>query len=218
MNHPPVISLPWAVWLLVIAIAGIELVLWAGAHGLVNHAGAAGWRVQALVALGITPELQGWMLTTGQTPPEHIARYFGFGFVHMGPAQALLVVVITAALGKFCADRLGSWRVLVVLALAQALGGFAFGLVAPAGAWLIGGYPLIFALAGCYTWLQWHSAQDGRARALAFALIGALVLARLALVLLAGGGMDWIADLVACAAGFALAASVTPGMVARLRR
>ena len=217
-DKSPFNPLPLAVWVLVLGIAGVELVLWAGAHGLVNWEGSAGWRAQALVAIGVSPDVQGWMLETRQTPPEHLLRYLGFGFVHLGPLQAALVIVITAALGKFCAERLGSWRVLAVLILAQAMSGFAFGLVAAPGAWLIGGYPMIFALAGCYAGLVWTSAEDRTARIKALTLVAVLLSGRMALAAFAGGGADWVADLVACAAGYTLGHILRPGLVARLRR
>jgi membrane associated rhomboid family serine protease len=207
---PFISPLPWAVWLLVLGVAGVELILWAGAHGLVNWAGSAGWRAQALAAFGINPGLQGWMVETGRYPADGLWRYVAFGFVHLGPLQALLVVVITAALGKACAERLGSVRVLVLLVLAQAAGGAAFGLVADPGAWLIGGYPMIFALAGAYAALMGTRA--------AIVLVAALVVARLALTAIAGGGMDWLADLVALVAGALLAKALDGPILARLRR
>ncbi|MBR3370341.1 MAG: rhomboid family intramembrane serine protease [Rhodobacteraceae bacterium] len=209
--------LPWAVWLLVLAISAVELVLWAGAHGLVNAAGAAGWRAQALAWAGVNPALQGWMVDSGQAPARHVLRYLVFGFVHMGPVQALLVVAITAALGKYCAERLGSARVLLVLAVAQATGGVAFGGVGDAGAWLIGGYPIIFALAGIYAALVRDTAPDRRALVVALALPVVLVVARLALAAIMGG-MDWIADVVACATAFVLVPVVRQGLLVRLRR
>lgn len=207
---PIVNTLPWAVWLLTLGVAGVELVLWAGAHGLVNWAGSAGWRAQALVAFGISPELQGWMWDTGRYPPERLWRYLAFGFFHLGPMQAVLVIVITAALGKACAERLGSAKVLVLLLLAQATGGVAFGLVADPGAWLIGGYPMIFALAGAYGALL-------RTRAALF-MVATLVVARLGLSAMAGGGMDWLADLTALGMGAAMAQALDGPVLARLRR
>ncbi len=210
--------LPWAVWLLVLAITGVELVLWAGAQGLVNWAGSAGWRTQAVTALGVTPNVQNWMLETRQTPPEHLARYIGFGLVHLGPLQAGIVVVITAALGKFCAEAIGSLRLLVILTLAQASGAVVFGMIAPLGAWLIGGYPLIFALAGCFAALTWADGADKRAQVMGAVLVSVLLAGRLALALIVGGGTDWIADIVACATGAALGLALRPGLIARLRR
>lgn len=211
-SHPaPIVNpLPWAVWLLTLGVAGVELVLWAGAHGLVNWAGSAGWRAQALVAFGVNAELQGWMWESGRYPAEGLWRYLVYGFVHLGPMQAALVVVITAALGKACAERLGSLKVLVLLMLAQAAGGVAFGLVASPGAWLIGGYPMIFALAGAYAVLMGTRA--------ALFMAGVLVFARLALVFMGGGGLDWLADLTAMAVGAALARVLDGPLLARLRQ
>ncbi|MCC1481727.1 rhomboid family intramembrane serine protease [Roseibaca sp. Y0-43] len=211
-SHPsPIVNpLPWAVWLLTLGVAGVELVLWAGAHGLVNWAGSAGWRAQALVAFGVNAELQGWMWESGRYPAEGLWRYLVYGFVHLGPMQAALVVVITAALGKACAERLGSLKVLVLLLLAQAAGGVAFGLVANPGAWLIGGYPMIFALAGAYAVLMGTRA--------ALFMAGVLVFTRLALVFMGGGGLDWLADLTAMAVGAALARVLDGPLLARLRR
>lgn len=207
----PVLNpLPWAVWLLTAAIAGVELVLWAGAHGLVNWAGSAGWRAQALVAFGISPELQSWMWETGRYPAEGLWRYLVYGFIHLGPMQAALVVVITAALGKACAERMGSLRVIVLLLVAQIAGAVAFGVFAAPGAWLIGGYPMIFALAGAYAALI-------RTRPALF-LVAVLVIARLALTVMAGGGMDWLADLTALGVGAALSRALDGPILARLRK
>jgi membrane associated rhomboid family serine protease len=202
--------LPWAVWLLALGIAGVELVLWAGAHGLVNWAGSAGWRAQALVAFGVNPDLQGWMWDSGRYPPEGLWRYLVYGFIHLGPMQAALVVVITAALGKACAERLGSLKTLLLLILAQVAGGVAFGLVADPGAWLIGGYPMIFALAGAYAVLMGSRA--------ALLMVAVLVVARIGLMLVAGGGMEWLADLTALATGAALAYMLDGPVLARLRQ
>lgn len=202
--------LPWAVWLLTLGVAGVELVLWAGAHGLVNWAGSAGWRAQALVLFGVSPDLQGWMIDSGRFPPEGLWRYLSYGFFHLGPVQAALVVVITAALGKACAARLGSLKVLVLLVVAQAAGGVAFGQVADPGAWLIGGYPMIFALAGAYAALL-------RTRHALF-MVAALVVARLVLTAMAGGGMDWLADLTALGIGAVLAWALDGPILVRLRR
>lgn len=202
--------LPWAVWVLTLCIAGIELVLWAGAHGLVNWAGSAGWRAQALITFGITPGLQAWMWESGRYPVEGLWRYFTYGFFHLGPMQAALVVVIAAALGKANSERLGSIRVLVLALVAQATGGVAFGMAADPGAWLIGGYPMIFALTGAYAVLM------GTRKAVFMA--ATLVVARLALTAMGGGGLEWVADLTAMGTGAMLARVLDGPVLARLRR
>lgn len=208
--------LPWAVWLLLIAVLGVEGVLWAAEHGLVNWPDSRGWRVQAIAHLGITPSVQDWMLATRQTPPEHVLRYLAYGFVHPGPAQAGLVAVVLAALGKACAEQLGSLRLLTVLVFVQMLSGLVFGLAAEPGTWLIGGTPLIFALAGAYAAIVLHGKSDARLSALG--LVAVLVVARLVLVLLADGGAIWVADLVALALGYLAAHLLRPGLRVRLRR
>ncbi len=209
--------LPWAVWTLIIALAGIELVLWVGAQGLIAQAGSAGWRAQAWAAFAVSADLQGWMIETRQTPPRDLLRYLGYGFVQFGPLHVLLIVALTAGLGKFCAECLGSWRLLLLVALAQAAGGVSFGLFAESGAWLIGGHPLVFALAGCFLWLVQHGEAPGPARIPALALIAILVAGRIGLALVIGG-MDWVADLTALGAGYALTSALRPGALALLRR
>lgn len=210
--------LPWAVWALVLPIAGVELVLSAGAHGLVNWPGSALWREGVMARLAVSPALQDWMLATGQVSLTHLARYAGFALVHHGPAQALLIVVILAALAKVAAEALGSGRVLVIVLLAQGLGAAAFGLTAPEGALLIGGHPLIFAAAGSYGAVMAQKGTDAATRLKGLKLVAALVVVRLILVVLTGSPADVLADLVACLMGYALARALRPGILRRLRR
>lgn len=204
MLHP----LPVVVWMLLLPIGGVEFVLTMGEAGLVNWPGSATWREGAVQLLGVTPQLQDWMLGAQTFPPEHLLRYLSFALVHLGPLQAVLVMAIVAGLGTGSAGALGSGRVLAVALFAQATGAGVFGAVAPPGAWLVGGYPLAFAMAGIFA----ACAQARRG----WQVLGALVLGRLALAGIMGG-MDWLADLVAAAAGYALARALRPGLRARLR-
>jgi hypothetical protein len=204
--------LPLAVWLLVLPVMGVEVVLSLASAGLVNWPGSIAWREAWVLRAGITPALQDWMIGAATYPPEHLLRYLAYGFVHLGPAQAVLVAAIVAGLGTACAPALGSARVLGFAFAGQAAGGVAFGLWGAEGAWLIGGYPLIFALAGIYAAVQWQSGAGARA----FGLLAVLVLGRLAVVAFMGG-TDFLADLVAAAKGFALASLLRPGLINRLR-
>lgn len=203
---------PVAVWLLVLPIAGVEAVLSLASAGLVNWPGSIAWREAWVLRAGITPALQDWMIGAATYPPEHLLRYLAYGFVHLGPAQSVLVAAIVAGLGTACAPALGSARVVGFALAGQAAGAVAFGLWGLEGAWLIGGYPLIFALAGAYAAVQWHSGVGARA----FGLLAMLVLGRLAVAALMGG-TDFLADLVAAGVGFALALGLRPGLLARLR-
>ena len=204
--------LPRAVWLLALPVLGVEAVLSLAEAGLVNWPGSAGWRTDAVQAVGITPALQGWMWDNRALPPEHALRYLAYGFVHLGAAQAVLVAAIVAGLGTACAPVLGSARLVAFALAGQVAGALAFGMVAPQDGWLVGGYPLVFALAGIYAAQQWRAGAGARA----FALLGVLVAGRLAVAAFMGG-RDFVADLAAAAAGFALASLLRPGVIARLR-
>ena len=204
--------LPVAVWLLVLPVMGVEGVLSLASAGLVNWPGSIGWREGWVLRAGITPALQDWMIGAATYPPEHLLRYLAYGFVHLGPAQAVLVAAIVAGLGTACAPALGSARVVGFALAGQVAGGVAFGLWGGEGAWLIGGYPLIFALAGMFAAVQWR----GGAGARAFGLLAVLVLGRLAVAAFMGG-TDFLADLVAATTGFAMASVLRPGLIGRLR-
>lgn len=205
--------LPLAVWLLALPVLGVEAVLLLAEAGLLNWPGSAGWRAQAVQAIGVTPALQGWMWDNRALPLDHLARYLGYGFLHLGPAQAVLVAAIVAGLGTTSAPALGSAR-LVSFALAGQVGGaLAFGLVGPQGGWLVGGYPLVFGLAGIYAAVQWQAGAGARA----FGVLGVLVAGRLTVAVFMGG-RDFVADLAAAATGFALAWALRPGVIQRFRR
>lgn len=205
--------LPFVVWALILPIGGVEFVLSMAEAGLVNWAGSAGWRDAAVQTFGITPALQDWMVANRALPLEHLSRYAAFGFVHLGPVQAVLVMAIVAGLGTVTAPVLGSGRVLAVALTAQGVGAVTFGLVGAQDGWLVGGYPLVFALAGIYAAVQWHEGAGARA----FSLLGVLVVGRLALAALMGG-RDFSADLAAACIGFALALVLRPGLRVRLRQ
>ncbi len=205
--------LPFAVWALILPVLGVEGVLSLAEAGLINWPGSAGWRTSAVQAWGVTPALQGWMWDNRALPLEHVIRYIAFGFVHLGLAQAVLVAAIVAGLGTACAPVLGPARMLVFALLAQAAGAVVFGLVGPDDGWLVGGYPLVFALAGIYAAVQWHAGAGLRA----FGILGMLVVGRLVVAGLMGG-RDFAADLAAATVGFALALTLRPGLRVRLGR
>lgn len=220
LNAAPINPLPWPVWVLVLVIAGIEALLWLGGAGLIGGPGALGWRVEAIRHLAVSAALQDWMIETGRAPWRHLARYIGFGLVHAGPAHALFVIVLAAALGKYLGEALGTRALVALMILPPAVGAVVFGLVLGGAeqGWLFGGMAMVFGLVGALTFWRWHVANDAAARRRAFGVIGALLLARLGFGLLAETGQGWIAEFAAFGAGFALAALVSPGALARLRR
>ena len=219
LNASPINPLPGLVWLVILAIAGIELVLWLGGRGILGGAEAVGWRLEALQRYGYSSALQVWMLENASFPALHLVRYPAFSFVHAGPLHALFVVVLIAALGKAYGEAQGGMRLFVVVFLPPVLGAAVFGLVLGEHelGWVFGGMPMVFGLVGGLTWYRWRVAEDRRAQVTAFGIIGTLLLARLGVGLMVEMGHGWVADLAAFGVGFGLAAAMAPGRWAQIR-
>ena len=217
-NASPLNPLPGVVWLLILAVAGIEVVLSAAGFGLIGGAQGVGWRMVAIQEHGFSSALQDWMLDTRRFPPDTLARYLTFPFVHGAPMHAVLSVVMLAAMGKVLVPRLGTARFLVLALGVPVLAAMVFGLVVGQDrlGWLFGAMPMAFALVGAFTWLRWQEAPDAAARRRAFSPIAVLLAARLGFGLLAEAGPSWVADVSAFAFGLALTAgALGPGSWAR---
>lgn len=215
----PLNPLPVLVWLLILAIAGIEAVLWLGGQGLIGGPQALGWRLEAITRWGFSGAVQSVMLENRHFAPAYLARYAAFSFIHSGPLHAFFVIVLLAALGKYVGEAFGTLRLLAVLLPASLGGAAAFGLILGEHelAWLFGGMPMVFALVGAAAWWRWRDTSDSAARRRALALLGGLMLARLGIGLTVEPGYGWIADLAAFGFGFALAVPLAPGGWALVR-
>ncbi|WP_127108855.1 rhomboid family intramembrane serine protease [Pararhodobacter zhoushanensis] len=221
LNSSPINPLPGVVWLLVLAVLGVEAVLSAAGYGLIGGPQGVGWRLSAIQRFGFSSGIQGWMLETRQFPPQHLLRYVTFPFIHGSPMHALFGVVLLAALGKMVGERFGALRFLVLALVVPIVAAAIFGLILGDDqlGWLFGAMPMVFALVGGMTWLRWRDAGGDRDKQRrAFALIAALMGARLAFGLIAETGPAWIAELSAFGLGFAASALVLgPGSWQRLR-
>ncbi|MFV2001610.1 MAG: rhomboid family intramembrane serine protease [Paracoccaceae bacterium] len=212
----PINPLPPVVVVLVLAIAGIELVLNAGARGLIGGQSAVGWRLATIETYALPGLLQAWMLETGRFAPENLIRYLTYSFVHVSFTHAAFVVVFVLALGKMVGEVFRAWAVLLIFFGAAIAGAIVYGMLGTGRA-LIGGYPAVFGLVGSYTFLLWiNLAADGANKYRAFTLIGFLLFIRLVFGLLFGAGLDWVAELVGFTAGFGLSFLVSPGGWARV--
>lgn len=222
-NAPPLNPLPGLVWVLVLAIAAVEAVLWLGGQGVIGGPQAVGWRLEALSRFGFSSGLQVWMLENARALPGHLLRYPAYGFVHAAPMHAFLVIVLIAALGKYVAETLGNRVLLVLIVVPPLLGAMVFGLLLGEHelGWLFGGMPLVFGLVGGLTAARWQRASDRAGRVQAFSIIGLLLAARLGFGLVIEQGFGWIAELAAFAIGFGLTFLISPGggtrLVQRLR-
>lgn len=221
LNASPLNPLPAAVWLVLLAVLGLEAVLWAGGAGLVGGPQAVGWRIEVIQRFAFSSAIQDWMLESRRFPANHMLRYLSFGFVHGTPMHALFGAVLIAALGKAVAEAFGAVRFLVMVVVVPACAVAVFGFFTRTEdlGWAFGAMPMVFALVGAFTWLKWREAEGDRVKQRrAFAMIGILLVARLAFGLLAEAGPGWIAEIAAFGFGFAASAlALGPGSWARLR-
>ena len=228
VNVPPLNPVPWVVWALALPMIAMEVVVQAGANGLAGGAAGIGWRVQAMQALGFSPDYLRQLIEVWQFPLDGVYRLVSYPFVHQSLSQALFVVVILLALGKFVGEVYAWWAVLVTYFAAAAAGAVAYTLVPLAHAGLLGGYPANYGLIGAYTFLLWvRLAGGGSLRA--FRLIGFFMAFQ---ITIAGIGVaiygvergttwEFVADLAGFVTGFGLAFVVSPGgwsrVLAKLR-
>lgn len=221
LNASPLNRLPGAVWLLLLAVIGVELALQLGALGVVGGTQAIGWRIEAIQRFGYSSSVQDWMLNNRAFPTMHLVRYATFSFIHGSLMHALFACVLIAALGKSVAEAFGSLRFLVLAVGVPIAASVIFGLIIGTDqtGWLIGAMPLAFALVGGFTWLKWHEAAgDTDKQRRAFAMIGLLLVARLGFGLMIEAGPAWIAEVTAFALGFGMSALILgPGSWRRLR-
>lgn len=211
-DAPPFNPLPPAVWVLALALAGVELVFLAGGQGLISGTEAMGWRLGAAQRFGVSSEVLEWMVVNRQFAPEHALRFLAYPLIQTNTLQAVFLVVVVLALGKVIGTVLRGATVIAVFFLAAAVGGLVFGTLAPGFALLVGGYPGMFGLLGAFAFLLGAGltpAEITRTRALALILV--LLVLRLVIGLTLPDGERWIADLSAFAAGAGLAAVLRPG-------
>lgn len=220
LTASPLNPLPGGVWVLLIAVAGVEGVLLAASQGWIGGPQGLGWRIALIERAAFGAAIQDWMIETHRAPWRHLVRYVAYPWVQAGPMASVLVLAMLAALGKAVVEGLGARTLWAVVLLVPPLAALAFGLIAGANdaAWLVGAMPLVFGLVGAFTWGRWRQAAGDRAAQLrAFGLIGVLMLARLGFGLMVEAGMGWVADLAAFGLGLGLATAVSPGAAARLR-
>lgn len=212
-NAPPLNPVPAVIWALALPMIAMELVLSLGSAGVVGGPQAIGWRLQAVERFGLFPELLQYQWETGGHPLVELYRLATYAFVHATFTHALFAVVMLLALGKMVAEVFRWWAVLAVFLGAAIVGGAAYGLLVPGlRTQLIGAYPGVYGLIGAFTFLIWtRLALVGANRLRAFTLIGLLLAVQLVFGLLFGGGWDWVAEVVAFAAGFLLSFVVSPG-------
>ncbi|MBE0553427.1 MAG: rhomboid family intramembrane serine protease [Rhodobacteraceae bacterium] len=217
-NAPPLNPLPWVVWLIVLPMIAMEVVVSLGAAGIAGGPTAIGWRSEAVQKLAFSPDMMRAMIAAHQYPLDGMWRLVSYPFIHSALSDALLVVVILMALGKFVGEVFRWWGVLVVLLAATLTGPLVFTALPFVKTPLIGAWVPVYGLIGAMSWILFRRlANEGSKRWRAFSMIGSLLVIQVLFGTIFGFGWHWAAELPAFAVGFGLSYLVAPGEVARLR-
>jgi membrane associated rhomboid family serine protease len=198
------IGAPAFLWVLVGAMALIELILSAADAGIV---GSPGWRWGAYrVGAFWQPLLSGEVVPvfSGQS----ITMFGTYAFLHGGLMHLVLNSVVLLALGKFVSASIGPGRTLLVLLLASLGGGLAFGVISSSGLPMIGASGAVFGLIG--VWQAWDFRKRRNAHRTLQPVVRsvlALAVGNVVLFVFLDGGLAWEAHLGGWLAGCVAAAS-----------
>lgn len=196
---------PPVVWTLLVLSVVPEILLGGADLGLWGN---SGWRATAYQYGAFWSGLMHDWLPTYPGQPE--LMFATYGFLHGGLSHLALNMVTLVAFGSVLAQRFGTASFLLLYALSQIGGGFAFGWLSSDGAPMVGASGAIFGLAGAFLAL---TAGQLRTRALSILPVlqsaGGLILLNFVLWWVMDGGLAWQAHLGGAVAG-ALYALIAP--------
>lgn len=216
--EPPFNPLPWVVWVLALPMVALELAFSAAEAGLIGGPQGIGWRVTALEQYAVWPAYWRQQAEAGAYDFELLLRFVSFPFLHITPSHAVFAVVILLAMGKFVGDVFRPLPVATVYLVSGAIGAAVYASIPSIDMPLMGAYPGDYGLIGAFTYVLWtQRAGTGLQQYRAFSMIGFLLAVQLLFGVLFDGGPEWVADLTAFAAGFAMSFALAPGGFARLR-
>ncbi len=219
LNAPPINPLPPVVIVLVCLLGGVELVFQAAEAGFAGGAAGIGWRIEAVQQYAFSDRVFDWMRETGQYSWENMLRFVTYPFLHQTFMHALFVVVFVLAIGKFVAEVMNSFAVVLVFFASSAIGAAVYSVLLDQQYALIGAYPAVYGLIGAFTWLQFSSLKaSGENGYKAFTLILFFLGIALLYKFLFGGTNEWFAEMIGFCVGFALSVLLGPDGKARLQR
>jgi rhomboid protease GluP len=222
-SQPVVNPLPPVVVALALAIFAVEVLLSAGARGLIGGDAGVGWRVEAIQSYGFfAPLLEVIVQRQMWTTPE-LVRFVSYPFIHLGFTHVLFVIVFLLALGKLVGEALGGVAVIATFFISAIFGALVFAGLTGDPRPLVGGYPAVYGLIGTYTFILWVSyGQTGQNQYQAFTLIGFLLGIQLFFGVFFGSSSEWVAEVAGFIVGFLVAPFVARGgmrrMLARIRQ
>ena len=215
--QPVVNPLPPVVVALALAIFAVELLLSAGARGVVGGPSAVGWRTEAIQSYGFFAPLLEYIVQQKLWTTPELIRFVSYPFIHLGFSHVLFVIIFLLTLGKLVAEALGGLAVVVTFFVSAAFGALVFAGLTGDPSPLVGGYPAVYGLIGTYTFILWISyGHTGQNQYQAFTLIGFLLGIQLFFGVFFGSSNDWVAEVAGFIVGFLIAPFVARGGLRRL--
>jgi membrane associated rhomboid family serine protease len=219
LNAPPINPLPLVVIFLTCLIGGAEVIFSAAEAGFLGGQDAIGWRVAAVQQYAFSDTLFDWMRVNGLYSMENMTRFATYLFIHQSFMHSLFALVFVLAIGKFVAEIMNPFAVLLVFFASGALGAAVYSIALDEQFALIGAYPAVYGLIGAFTWLRFSSLQDAGENGLqAFNLIIFFMTIAIIYKFLFGGTNEWLAELVGFAVGFVLSIALGPDGKRRLEK
>lgn len=213
-NHgeSPFNSVPAVPLILVLIIAGIELILSAAAEGLIGGARGVGWRSGAFQDYAFAPAVMTEIFERGRGSFDLWKRFLTYPFIHYSFTHALWAVVLLLALGKFVGEKFRPLNFIALFVLSSTVGAAVYGQVSWQNSPLAGAYPGIYGLIGAYTYILWVALERlGENQLKAFRLIAILLGILLVYSMLFGSNPTWIAEVTGFFVGLTVAPVLAPG-------
>ena len=219
LNAPPINPLPPVVILLVCLLGGVEVLFQAAEAGFAGGAAGIGWRVEAVQQYAFSDSVFDWMRQTGQYSWDNMLRFLTYPFLHQTFMHTLFVIVFVLAIGKFVAEIMSPFVVLLIFFVSSVIGAAGYSVILDEQYALIGAYPAVYGLIGAFTWLQFSSLKASGENGLkAFNLILFFLGIALVFKFLFGGTNEWLAEMIGFCAGFALSIVLGPNGKDRLNK
>ena len=215
--QPVVNPLPPAVVALALAIFAVEVLLSAGARGLIGGDSAIGWRTEAIQSYAFFAPLLEFIVEQRLWTTPELVRFVSYPFVHLGFTHVIFVIVFLLALGKMVGEVMGGIAVVMTFFVSAIFGALVFAGLTGDPRPLVGGYPAVYGLIGSYTFILWvNYGTTGQNQYQAFTLIGFLLGIQLFFGLFFGSSYEWVAEVSGFIVGFLIAPFVARGGLRRL--
>ena len=213
MKHEsPFNTVPPVILVLVMIVAGIEIVLSLAGAGAIGPPQAVGWRLAMIEDYAFAPRVLEWIVERGDYSWPLIRRFVTYPFVHLSFVHAAFACVMLLALGKFVGEAWSRVSLVLVILIATVVGALAHGLSNSENIPLMGFYPPVFGLIGAFTYVRWLDlGAHNQSRWIAFRLIGMLLGLQLLFGVMFGSAPHWVADVSGFVVGLAVSPLLGPG-------